>query len=163
MEKDNIEATDEKTPVEKNSDGDKPVEFRAKRHTASALTWFACGLLLIPCYIETKIIAMILLMPFMFILAVGFLLEGKKSAVCINGQEITFSDGTAFKSTKTTLASKKIVSAFIDSTKEKNDEIIHSIRLMTTAGPVAVPDIDDKQGLLDALKKVRPGLKIERI
>lgn len=163
MTKNNNEAENETKDSSKENSGEKALEFHSRRHISSALTWLICGLLLIPCYIETKILAMLLLIPFLLVLAAGFYMEGKNSGVTVEGQEITLLNGTAFKKIKSEVNAKKIVSARVDSTTEKNEEIIHSVRLMTTAGPVDIPDVDDKQGLLEALRKIKPGIKIEKL
>ena len=156
-----------KTDVDDNKESSKKdntnaTEFKASRLRGSAITWFVCALLLIPCFIETRIWSMILMVPILIVLGVGFWKESAKNQVAIENGQLLIQDASGFRNRSEKVIGKKIVTALVDSTTEKDHEIIHSIRLITTSGPVSLPDVDDKNGLLNRLKSLKPNLKVDK-
>jgi hypothetical protein len=138
-------------------------EFKQGKHFHGALSWFICIALTIFCYIETKITAMIILTPFLFLLGIGFLRESQKTVIKFDNGKMLVDDYTSFTHKTTEINVKDINTLKLDITSEGKTDIIHSITVVTQELSTLLPDVDNKDALKEKLLKINPSVKIKSV
>ena len=138
-------------------------EFRPKKHFQGAVSWFVCIVLTLFCYFETKIPAMLGLLPLLFILGLGFLRESGRTVVKIDNDKMIINDYSSFAFKSQEIDIKDINSLNLDITSEGKTEVIHSITVVTKSLSMLLPDIDNKEGLKEKLLKMNPSVKIKSV
>jgi hypothetical protein len=151
--------TEAPAPVEDSPAGQA---FYGRKHFGVAVTWLVCAVLLIPCYRVTGIWEMAAIIPMLALLSAGAFMEGRRNLARLEDQHLHLVESQGFKNTESRISLRKINSILLDVSTEKNEEIVHSVRLKTTDGLTALPDIDDKAGFVRLLQKSIPGLKVEK-
>ncbi|MCE1245310.1 MAG: hypothetical protein LWY06_01565 [Firmicutes bacterium] len=138
-------------------------EFRSKKHIQGAISWGICIILTLFCYYETKINAMMMLVPILVLLAGGFLREAKNSAVRFDNGKLIIRDYAAFMRINREVDIKDISAMILDISCEGKTETIHSITLVAKNANIVLPDVDNKEGLKEKLVDINPSVKIKKV
>ena len=137
--------------------------FYAKRQFMTALTWFGCIVLIFLCFLETKIAAMGILVPLLLLMSIGAFRDARNSKVVVSDGEITVKDYSSLGKKEYSLKSAGIVDIKIDETNEGKHRLIHNIVVNSNGKAYVLPDIDDKDELLNTLKSLKPGIQVKNL
>lgn len=149
--------------TEKEMSPGKSKTFHAKRQFMTALTWFGCIILIFLCFLETKIAAMGILVPLLLLMSIGAFRDARNSEVVISDGEISVKDYSSLGKREYTLKPAGIVDIKIDETNEGKHRLIHNIVLNSNGTAYVLPDVDDKDELLDTLKSLKPGIQVKNL
>lgn len=144
-------------------ENEENAEFRAKKHLAGAATWFVCAVIIVPCYFVTKIWAMAAIIPFLLILAAGYLKDGLQTRIILSKDSIEIKNAAGFGSIESRIKPGDVKAIRVASSKEQKEETIHSLELLLSDKKVLLPDLDHKVEFLNRLKRIIPKAKIEKV
>ncbi len=137
--------------------------FHAKRQFMTALTWFGCIVLIFLCFLETKIAAMGILVPLLLLMAVGAFRDARNSEVVVSGNGISVKDYGSLGKKEYSLDADSLVDIKVDETNEGKHRLIHSIVVNSNGTAYVLPDVDEKDELLNILKSLKPGIQVKNL
>jgi len=149
-------------PNKKTLNPDDPRIFHARKSMMGALTWVVCAVLLLPCYLVTRIWAMALLMPLLVLLGVLFFFDGLRTTVTVEKNKIEIETGHGFRTDIQVVDINSIQSIVIDATGEGKREVLHSVTFITPEGEVRLPEVECLGEIVEYVKNKKPDVKMLR-
>jgi len=137
--------------------------FRAKKHFYSFITWLVCVILILLCFLETKILVMVFLMPVLLLLAIASFRDARFTSIRIAGSLIEVENYGSPIPRRYSFSPNSMNSIKVDESMEGKTKVIHNLVVMTGGQTYLLPDVDDKEKLLENLKKLKPGLKVKKM
>jgi hypothetical protein len=158
----NVETIKNETVIEKKENITKI--FYHRKLIYNSFSWFLCSLLLIPCYMHTDIVWMLVIIPFTLIIGTGFFVEGLNNRIILTKNLLRSISFAGFRKAEKEIELIKIRKVILNITFEGKKQIIDSMKIIHKCGDVIeLPVIDKKEEFKENLKKYQPDLQIEEI